>query len=457
MNKAAENYEKARSLSETVTEKEKLMIEAVFAHAEFNNEKVLEILHTIIEKYPRDKWAHLELSKYYREREQYSEVIKHSEIVLALDPSWGDAYEELAFAYSNSGDDAKALEYLERGSSAIPGDPNMNLSTGFFYVKTGKLDEGIRRFKDALDIKPDFNIENYIAYAYAMKEDYAETFAWINKYITAAPTKGKKSDGYLLKGYYHFWLGNSGQALVDMQKSWDLFAEMGGRNWAVEYVMGRVHAEKGEFRLGRSSFQNWYDDFMKSYPQAAQDWKSYGSFYLHRGLGRIEVKKGNIESARSHLKEMEALMPDISSPQKLQGYNEMRSEISIAEKSYKKAISALKDADQMKMPWIWNTQPIIAYNGDATKALLAQAYKENGDLDQAIEEYDRLTDSNPENRDGRLISPINHYYLAVVYEMKGIKSKAIKSYERFLSLGENADLWTAELKDARKRLAELKE
>ncbi len=78
------------------------------------------------------------------------------------------------------------------------------------------------------------------------------------------------------------------------------------------------------------------------------------------------------------------------------------------------------------------------------------------DLDQAIEEYERLTDPNPENRDGRLINPINYYYLAELYEMKGKSAKAKKSYEKFLTLGKNADLWTAELEDARKRLAGLK-
>ena len=290
--KAVECYGKARALSETVTEKERLLIEAEYVNTvEGNTEKWLEILNTVVEKYPREKQAHLELTEHYRKREMFSEVIKHAEIILALDPSRGDAYEELAFAYVSTGENEKALEYLNKGSAAIPGNPRMNLTFGQFYVKMGKMDDAIRKFKSALDLKPDFTIQNFLAYAHAMKEDYAETFAWIDKYITAAPTKGKKSDGYFLKGYYHLLLGNSEQALVDFQKSWDLFAEMGGRNWAVEYVMGRAHAERGEFKLSRSRYQNWYDGFMKSYPQAAQDWKSYGSFYLHRGLGRIEIKK----------------------------------------------------------------------------------------------------------------------------------------------------------------------
>jgi len=451
--KGKDSFEKAKALSDTVTEKEKLMIDSHFAES---SEKWLEILNTIVAKYPRDKWAHLELSKYYRKRDMYSEVKKHAEIVLALDPSWGDAYEELAFAYANTGDDEKALEYLQKGSAVIPGDPNMNLSTGHFYVKMGKIDEAIRKFKDALDIKPDFNIENYMAYAYAMKEDYAETFKWIAKFITNVPSEGKKAHGYVIKGFYHHWLGNSKQAIEDMQKACDLFQEFTGRRYRTsEYLMGIFNYERGELDLSRDQYQSWYDGYMELLPQAAQDQRSYTSFFLHSGLGRIELKQDNIDSARSHLKEMEALMPNISSPQKLHGYNRLLGEVLLAEKSYDIAVSALKTVTQMKMPWLWLTQSIISYNLDITKALIAQAYKEKGDLDKAIEIYERLTDPNAENREGRLIYPKNYYYLALCYEMKGSKAKAIRLYEKFLTLWHSADPGTTEVQDARSRLASL--
>jgi tetratricopeptide (TPR) repeat protein len=128
----------------------------------------------------------------------------------------------------------------------------------------------------------------------------------------------------------------------------------------------------------------------------------------------------------------------------------------LAEKSYDEAISALKDTTPRKMPWIWNTSSIFGFNWNGTEALLAQAYKEKGDLDKAIAIYERLTDPNPENREGRLIYPKNYYYLAELYDMKGRKAKAIEIYEKFLSLWKNADMGIAELEEARKRLAGLK-
>lgn len=458
--KYIENYEKAKALSDamTLTEKEKLMIEAEYAgYIERNNEKRLEILNTIVEKYPRDKWAHLELSKYYRKTEVYSEVKKHSEIVLALDPTWGDAYEELAFAYANTGDNEKALEYLQKGAVAIPGDPNINLTTGHFYVKMGKIDAAIRKFKDALDIKPDFNIENFLAYAYAMKEDYTETFKWIDKFITKAPSEGMKADtGYIYRGFYHYLLGNSKQALEYLQRAFETPWIGFSINPRAEYIMALVNYERGEFDLCRDQSQRWYDRCIVTYPQEAEAGRSFVSFWLYCPLGAVDLKRGNIESARSYLKKMEAAMPKMTSPQKWEGYNWLLGQILLAEGSFDEAISLLKDTPRMKMPWLWFTQNIITYNLFNIDSFLAQAYKENGDLDKAIEVYERLTDPNPENRDGRLIRPMNYYYLGELYEKKGRKAKAGKSYEKFLSLWKDADMRTEELENARKRLAALK-
>ena len=457
LEKGREYIKKARSLSERVTEKERLLIEAEYAKTvELVLEKWLEITLTIVEKYPREKQAHLELCKYYRANQMYEESIKHAEIVLALDPGRGDAYEDLAFAYTDIGDDEKALEYLKKGSAALPGDPRMNLATGHLYVKMGKIDDAIRKFKNALDLKPDLPIQNYIAYAYAMKEDYAEALKWCEKFRENPLSEGIRAKGYWHSAFYHRWLGNIKQAIEDSQKAWDILHAMGTRDFMSEYLLAGLHHEIGELEVSRDYYQNWYDGAMELYPQEATDMRSYGAFFLHHGLGLIALKQGHIDSASFHLKKMEALMPRISSPQKHQGHNRFLGLVLIAEESYDEAISVLKEAPMLKMSTLWTTQALIAFNYDETMALLAKAYKEKGDLDQAIEVYEQLTDSNPENRGGRLINPRDYYDLAQCYEMKGWKARTVKLYKKFLTLWKDADPVTVEIEDARERLDRLK-
>jgi tetratricopeptide (TPR) repeat protein len=87
---------------------------------------------------------------------------------------------------------------------------------------------------------------------------------------------------------------------------------------------------------------------------------------------------------------------------------------------------------------------------------LARAYQQNGQLDKAIAEYERLARFDPEGVSRQLIHPKYHCALAKLYEQKGWKGKAIEHYEKFLALWKDADPSIPEVKDARKRLAELK-
>jgi tetratricopeptide (TPR) repeat protein/TolB-like protein len=381
--KAREYYEKAKALSEKVTEKERLLIEAEYAGTvEGRTEKWLEILNTVVAKYPRDKQARAELCDYYRIAEMYSEVIKHAEIVLALDPNRGNAYEELAFAYANTGDDEKALEYLQKGSAAIPGDARMNLTTGHFYIKMGKLDDAIKKFKDALDIKPDFSIENYVAYAYAMKEDYAQAIHWSGKFIENPLSAAEEAKGYWIRSFYYYWLAKYKQAIEDLQKAWDIVHESGNRDFMSEYVMGFYNYTRGEFDLSRDNFQGWYDGLMEPLPQEAQEQRSWTAFFTFGMLGLNDVKQGHIDSARSQLKQLEALLPKVKRPSHWL-YHQLLGEVLLAEKSYDEAISALKDMTPRKMPWIWNTSSIIGFNWDDTKALWKDADMGLAELEDA--------------------------------------------------------------------------
>lgn len=86
----------------------------------------------------------------------------------------------------------------------------------------------------------------------------------------------------------------------------------------------------------------------------------------------------------------------------------------------------------------------------------AVVFKEKGDLDRAIEEYERLMIIGPHTNNRRLINPQYHFRLAKIYEKKGWKGKAIDHYEKFLHLWKDADPGLPEKAEAQMRLSTLR-
>jgi tetratricopeptide (TPR) repeat protein len=99
---------------------------------------------------------------------------------------------------------------------------------------------------------------------------------------------------------------------------------------------------------------------------------------------------------------------------------------------------------------------MIFSNAPFLRDVKAGAYLKNGDLNEAIAEYERLTTFDPSTRDRRLINPKYYYILGDIYEQQGNTAKAIEHYEKFLNLWKDADPGIAEVEDARKRLAGMK-
>ena len=127
----------------------------------------------------------------------------------------------------------------------------------------------------------------------------------------------------------------------------------------------------------------------------------------------------------------------------------------LAEGSIQQAISVLEKKHPLEMPSTLSI--ILIYNVPPLQDVLARAYLKNGEMDQAMAEYERLITFDPSTEGRFLIHPKYHYRLAKLYEQKGWKGKAIEQYEKFLHLWKDADPGIAEVEDAEKRLTGLGE
>ena len=309
-----------------------------------------------------------------------------------------------------------------------------------------------------MEIKPDwFGVPLKIGYLYALKEDYPEAMKWVDKDIAIDTSPGIKREGYLYKGFYHYWLGSLEESFIDLQKAADLAEEAGSITEKAfgELLKGWIYYDRGELDLSRQHNENWLDVYLKYSPERASFFKSLYSFLL----GLIELGEGRIDSAKARLAEMNSLFPERYPSEKERVTfiaSFLQAEMMLAEGSQEKAVAVFGKASPPGLPALQYTSQIIGYNTPLLKDVLARAYKQKGDLDKAIAEYERLITFDPKSKARYLIHPKYHYRLARLYEEKGWKGKAIDQYQKFLDLWKNADPGISEVEQAKKRLAGLK-
>ena len=455
-----EAIKKAKALSPKATDKERFYIEATYArYIERDREKQLSIMQQAAQKYPKEKDFHGWLGVIYRADGKYDKALEECDKVLELDPNYGEAHNELGYLYADMRNFEKSIEHFKKYVTLNPGDANPLDSMAEAYFLMGRLDEAIAKYKEALEVKPDFpGVSLKIGYIYALIEDYSEAMKWVDREIAMAPSPSIKEDVYLYKGFYQFWLGSLKKSLIDFQKAERLAAAAGrvdaGRAYG-ELSKAWMYYDRGEYELSGQHNENWLNVFIKYNPEYASSFKSYYNLLL----GLIELGKGRLDSAKARLAEMNSLFPELR-PSSKEGatfdINFLQAEILLAEGSHDKAISIFKKASPPNPPALQYTSQIIGYNTPFLKDVLARAYQQKGDLDNAIAEYERLITFDPNSKGRYLIHPKNHYRLARLYEEKGWKGKAIDQYQKFLDLWKNADPGVAEVEEAKKRLDALK-
>ncbi|UCF78864.1 MAG: tetratricopeptide repeat protein, partial [Candidatus Eiseniibacteriota bacterium] len=449
-------YRKAKALSNKVTEKERLYIEAQYALTiENESEKQYRILKDIVQKYPREKLAHLYLAIHYRDRGQSELAIEESNRALELDPYYGLALNALAYEYIKTGDFGKAMSYFERYASVSPGDANPFDSMGELYLRMGRLDEAFSKYEEAIEVKSDFYGSYWsLSYIHALKEDYSEALRWLDEATAGKPPVGAIAMRLGFRGFYQGWLGDSGGALRSISELERLAAEVESSGWKgiADWMRVHVHMERGEFELCRKHLRRWYDWDVTEHPEEEAQLSARYNFFL----GLTDVRQGRYDSARAKLAEMRSLLPRIDpavAEREVCYYDLLHAEILLAEGSHQQAAEAF--GDDWPLAGTLNYRLMAPYNVPFVKDVRARAYLAQGKLDEAVAEYERLTTFRAGSGDLRLIHPMYHYRLAKLYEEKGWFRKAAERYEKFLEIWKHADADRPEVQDARSKLRAL--
>jgi serine/threonine protein kinase/tetratricopeptide (TPR) repeat protein len=483
---ASKAIEKAMSLADRTTPKEKLFIQSSYVtivEGDLGLEKNIQINRQLIEKFPKEKEAHYWLGdalwrvymrgRAYEDRQDQAlldEVIREMQTALDLDPDYTRTLDGLITANAQKGDLGKALEYAKRLEALAPGEANSSHSLGDIYLQTGQLDLAIESFKKALSIKPDFFWScRAVGYAYGLKENYPESIRWANEYAERSTVAGHKAEGFELKAFYEYWTGSFQKALEDAEKFRVAGDEI--QNWAYSaysfFLKGAIFRFQKKFNLSQEAYIQSYDIFIKNLPRFV---------YLNElakevVLGSIDIEAGNIEGARKRLITVNRLLSENKNPVEKKALENiqriLRGKLLIEDGHFADAISNLEElrtevARNQDYYGLSSSSPAEIYelNLESSCRLetdLARAYEMKGDIDKAIGVLERRARFDASKKDFRLVPPKVYYDLGRLYEKKGLEAKAKNSYAKFLDLWKNADRGLPEVEDTRKRLAGLQQ
>jgi tetratricopeptide (TPR) repeat protein len=456
---SGEMYKKAQALSAKTDEKERLYIGAEYAAAVENDlEKRFRILQELATKYPREKRPHLSLARYYKAYKAYPEAIGELDKALELDPGYADALECFAYVYMDLREPDKAAEYLNKFSAVNPGDAEPYAAMGDFLFRTGRLDEAIASYREALKIKPDYEARDRIAYIQAVKGDYGEALRTMDDFIKNAPSPGIRMWGLIWRGVLCHVTGRRNAAIEEEDEAISLGPVNPYLASAAKLFKAQVYLDRGECDKGRPLLQEYFvfsKDHDPTYARTEEN-------LVEVCLALCDVKQGRLGSARQRHEKASLLLTQFKddypffAAQQQPMLTILRAEILLAEGKAGEAIAVMEKEHVLTIPGIQYRPMYARHNMPIEQDVLARAYRETGNIDKAIETYLKLLTFDPASQDRRMRIPVYHYRLARLYEEKGEKDKAVAQYRIFLDLWKDADPGIPEFEDAKKRLAGLK-
>ncbi len=187
--------------------------------------------------------AHVTLGIIARGTGRYEDALAHLERAVAIDAS-GEAYRELAQAYTALGRQGDAETTYKRAIQVRPNDWSMYSALGAFYSSRSRYEDAASQFKRVIELTPD-NARGYsnLGAVYFLLKQYDAAAATLERSVAIRPSAA----GYSNLGTLYFGQKQYADAARRFERALEINPSdyRVWRNLAVTYVWGLHDGAKG--------------------------------------------------------------------------------------------------------------------------------------------------------------------------------------------------------------------
>lgn len=379
--------ERASRLSARLSEQDRLDVDAWHAIARRDYPVAVRLFQQIVAQYPNEPEGYARLGYLLLCQEHFDEAVSVLKRGLEIDPEAENLWYSLALVLTGMGPAGEAIAANQHYVALAPNEANAHDSLGLCYEAFGRYDEAIAEFQRALSLNPGFEpAVVHLGHVYFRQGRYKQAIAQYQQSIRDGRFDIARARGY----------SNVAQVLL---KKGDL--------------RGAEEAARSEVRYEKDAL-----------------WNSIVLALARNEKARVTDLKERFFAGPPG-QHTPGMWLDPRSAAYFRGYLALKSG------ARDEAIAQFKEA-------VRHLSPAILIN--VYEDCLANAYLELGQYNDAIREYQRILNLNPNY-------PLVHYHLAEAYKGQGDSSQAQTEYALSLQVWKNADPDIPEVIRARRNLS----
>ena len=446
---AKKYHKKAFELSDRVSDREKYQIQGAFYwDSEETFDKAIEAYSKLLQLYPDDGTGNLNLGGVYRDLEQWDKAIKQFEIDRRISPESLYSYANLTFIFGDRGmyDESREIldEYLENFSD----NAQIRWLSAWNYLYQGNYKLALAEADKGMFLNPSY-YRNMVVKGniHLCDEEFIKSEKEYLKLLEldeeAAQRIGRNSLGglYLSQGKFV-------KSKNQLKQGVELARKLEEKEWEPDFHLNlaRMNLKTGNLEDALSEVEKaWAGSFDISSTISTQ----IRALHL-KGLIYLEMR--SIDQAQKSADQLRESIENWINKKLMRYYYHLQGKIELKRTNYSGAIELFKKALTLSSYQGYQSQEQALFIDS-----LALSYYKAADLENAREEYEKITTLITSRLSYGDIYAKSFYMLGKIYEEQGNTAKAIEHYEKFLSLWKDADPGIAEVEDAKKRLAGLKE